>query len=391
MPFRNLDGDPGFAVPADPLARFDELLTALDAGRGWMQDKVAIRLAAINLLVTPGDAKRLAASTRTGSAILGERLRGFSRVDESVRLVIAAQLVKADVHPEEFLDDLERVRQMFRADGLRRGGVYEVLAVLVLRRLFGRIEQEHVERLHGIYEAMKAHHWWLTGPEDFPACAMLVGRPEEPAAIGAGTDAIYKALHEQAGLSRGDPLQTAANILYLGGVEAPVIVERFSSLLAAFRAAGAKIGTSEYDEVAILKLRRPAGREHRRHGPRARGRPARPPQVAERARRPQPRRQPGLRPPRRRLQRARRAGRRQAAPRHADDRHRPPGRLDRDDDRDDHLSTTHPWIHLVGRRPRQALGRAGSGRLGAFGDGPVLSGAGDRRLRRSPRRPVVAS
>ncbi|MFZ6182159.1 DUF4003 family protein [Nannocystis pusilla] len=254
MPFRNLDGDPGFVVPPDPLARFDELLTALDAGRGWMQDKAAIRLAAITLLVTPGDAKRLAASTRTASAILGERLRWFSGVDESVRLVIAAQLVKADAHPEEFLDDLERVRQMFRADGLRRGGVYEVLAVLVLRRLFDRIELEHVERLHGIYEAMKAHHWWLTGPEDFPACAMLVGRPEQPAAIGAGTDAIYKALHEQAGLSRGDPLQTAAHILYLGGLEAPVIVERFSGLLAAFRAAGAKIGTSEYDEVAILSF-----------------------------------------------------------------------------------------------------------------------------------------
>jgi hypothetical protein len=252
MSFRSLDDAPGFAVPADPLERFDDLLTALDAGRGWMQDKVAIRLAAITLLVTPGDAGRLAASTRTASAELGERLGWFSGVDESVRLVIAAQLIKSDDHPDEFLDDLERVRGMFRAEGLRRGGVYEVLAVLVLRRLLGKIEQAHVDRFHGIYEAMKAHHWWLTGPDDFPACAMLVGRPEEPAAIGAGTDAIYRALHEQVGLTRGDALQTAANILYLGGVETPVIVERFGGLLATFRAAGAKIGTREYDEVAIL-------------------------------------------------------------------------------------------------------------------------------------------
>lgn len=254
MPFRSLDGDSGFVVPADPLARFDELLTALDAGRGWMQDKAAIRLAAITLIVTPGDAGRLAASTRTASAVLGERLGWASGVDESVRLVIAAQLVKADESPDEFVDDLERVRGMFRADGLRRGGVYEVLAVLILRRLFGTIEPAHVERLHAIYDAMKAHHWWLTGPDDFPACAMLVARPGEPAAIGAGTDAIYAALHQQAGLSRGDPLQTAANILYLAGVEAPLIVERFSGLLAAFRAAGAKIKTGEYDEVAILSF-----------------------------------------------------------------------------------------------------------------------------------------
>lgn len=254
MPFRSLDGDPGFAVPADPLARFDELLTALDAGRGWMQDKVAIRLAAITLLVTPGDAKKIAATTRTASAVLGERLGWFSGVDESVRLVIAAQLVKSGDHPDEFVDDLERVRGLLRADHVRRGGVYEVLAVLVLRRLIGKVEHDHVERFHRIYDAMKAHHWWLTGPEDFPACAMLVARPEEPAAIGDGTDAIYRALHDVAGLAAGDPLQTAANILFLGGLEAPVIVARFSGLLAAFREAGAKIGTTEYDEVAILSF-----------------------------------------------------------------------------------------------------------------------------------------
>lgn len=254
MPFRSLDEDPGFAVPADPLARFDELLTALDMGRGWMQDKVAIRLAAITLLVTPGDANKIAASTRTACAVLGERLGWFSGVDESVRMVIAAQLVKAGDHPDVFVDDLERARHLFRADGLRRGGVHEVLAVLVLRRLFGAATPAIVERFHQIYDAMKAHHWWLTGPEDFPACAMLVGRPEEPAAIGDGTDAIYRGLHERAGLSRGDPLQTAANILFLGGVEAPIIVDRFAGLVEAFRAAGAKIGTAEYDEVAILSF-----------------------------------------------------------------------------------------------------------------------------------------
>jgi hypothetical protein len=260
MPFRSPESeDPGLALPADPLERFEQLLTALDAGRGWMQDKVAVRLAAIALLITPGDAGRLAATTRSVSAVLHHRLGAFSSVDDSVRLVIAAQLVKAGDEPDPFVDDLERVRELFRADGLRRGGVYEVLAVLVLRRVVGTIGAPQVERFRQIYAAMKAHHWWLTGPEDFPACAMLVGLPGEPAAMGAGIDEIYNALHEQAGLARGDALQTAANMLYLGGVEASTITGRFALLMEKFRGAGAPIGKDEYDELAILCfLARPA-------------------------------------------------------------------------------------------------------------------------------------
>lgn len=254
MPFRSPEEGPGIAVPSDPLARFDELLTALDGGRGWMQDRAAIRLAAITLIITPGNAGRLAATVRSAAAVLDERLGWFSGVDESVRLVIAAQLVKAGEHPDSFIDALGQARELLRAHGLRRGGVYEVLAVLVLRRLVGAVEDRHVARLHAIYEAMKAHHWWLTGPEDYPTCAMLVARPEEPQAIGDGADAIYRALHERGKLWRGDPLQTAANLLYMSGAEPPLIAGRFVDLLEAFRAAGTTIGTSEYDEVAVLSF-----------------------------------------------------------------------------------------------------------------------------------------
>lgn len=254
MAYRSSDEQPGIAVPADPLARFEELLTALDAGRGWMQDKAAVRLAAITLIVTPGAAVRLAANTRTAGAVLGERLGYFSGVDESVRLVIAAQLIKSGDHVDAFVDDMERVRALFREHGLRRGGVYEVLAILVMRRLLGPIEPAHVERFRAIYEAMKAHHWWLTGPEDFPACAMLLARPEDPSTIGAGADAIFRALHERAGLWRGDPLQTAANILYLAGLDPAEIAGRFVALVDGFRAADAAIGPGEYDEIAVLSF-----------------------------------------------------------------------------------------------------------------------------------------
>ncbi len=253
MPFRSPEDEaPGLSLPADPLAHFEVLLNALDAGRGWLQDKVSLRLAAVALLITPGDPGRLAATTRSTSAVLKERLGLFSGVDEAVRLVIAAQLVKSGDHPDVFVDELTRVREMLRAAGLRRGGVYEVFAVLVLRRVVGAIEPAHIDRFAQIYAAMKKHHWWLTGPEDFPACAMLVARPGDPEAMGAGIDEIYRALHDRAGLARGDALQTAANLLYLGGVEDDTIAARFALLMQGFRAAGLSVGREDYDELAIL-------------------------------------------------------------------------------------------------------------------------------------------
>ena len=170
-------------------------------------------------------------------------------------MLIAAQMVKHGDDPQRFIDEVERVRALFRAAGLRRGGVYELLAVLVLRRVLGPtpIDAAHIGRFQGIYEAMKRHHWWLTGPEDFPACAMLLGRPEDPASIGAGADAIYRALHERAQLWRGDSLQAAANVLYLAGAEPEELADRFALLLAGFRTdATQHIGQGQYDELAIL-------------------------------------------------------------------------------------------------------------------------------------------
>jgi hypothetical protein len=254
MPFRSDEQAPSAYLPADPLARFAEIHGALDSERKWHSDKVSLRLAAVCLITTPGAAESLAAATRRQDAALRSRLGWLSSIDRSVSMLIAAQMVKHGDDPSAYVDEVERVREMFRAAGLRRGGEYEFLAVLVLRRVLGRspIGTDHIARFKAIYEAMKRHHWWLTGPEDFPACAMLLARAEDPEAIGAGTDAIYKAQHDRAGLWRGDSLQTAANVLYLAGAEPNELADRFALLLAGFRDGGARIGQEQYDELAIL-------------------------------------------------------------------------------------------------------------------------------------------
>lgn len=251
VPFR--DEREGSAGPQDPLERFVELHAALEADRKWLQDQVPLRLAAVCLIPSPRAAAELAAEIRRTDADLDARIAWSQGVSASVRILIAAQLVKHGDTADAYLDEVVRVRAMFRAARIRNGGVYEYLAVLVLRRTLGRaVEDGDVARFAAIFEAMKRHHWWLTGPEDFPACAMLVTRPEDPASIGAGTDAVYRALHEQADLWRGDPLQTAANVLYLANVPPLEVAGRFMLLREELGRRGVRVGQRQYDEVAIL-------------------------------------------------------------------------------------------------------------------------------------------
>jgi hypothetical protein len=239
---------------ADPLARFRELFAALDQPSRMWTDRVPLRLAAINLITVPGDPEQIAGEFYTCDADLAGRLGMFTGTDPAVRRVISSQLLKSGDTPAAFVVEVDRVRALFRERKIRRGGVYETLAVLVLRRALqgAAIETAHVERFQAIYEAMKRHHWWLTGPEDFPACAMLVGRPGEPAAIGDGIEAIYGVLRDRVDLWPGDALQTAANVLYVTGAPALDLADRFALLAAGFRANKITVGIAEYDDVAML-------------------------------------------------------------------------------------------------------------------------------------------
>ncbi|MDC0674961.1 DUF4003 family protein [Nannocystis radixulma] len=249
MSFRDQHSEPGPAV--DPFDRFQTLFAALQARGG---DPDSLRLVAINLLGMPGEPDDIVERVRACDRELAPRFGWWSCTASDTRHVLASQLVKAGDRADAFVAEVDRVGGLFRAVGVRRGGVYETLAVLVLRRTLGGAPalRPHVERFAAIYAEMKRHHWWLTGPEDFPACAMLVGVAGDPVAIGAGIEAIYRALHERAALRPGDALQTAANILYLSGLDALEIAERFALIVRQFRAAGAKIGQQEYDDLAIL-------------------------------------------------------------------------------------------------------------------------------------------
>jgi hypothetical protein len=205
-------------------------------------------------ITCPGDPQQVADAIGAAAAELKQRAGWFGELTGSLRFLVAALLVQADDRPAEFMAEVDRVRAMFREARLSRGGSYEVLAVLMLRgSAKAPVSTADIERFQAIYQQMRTYHWWLTGVADFPACAVLTRQPGSPESIGEQTEAIYQELHA-AGFKKGDPLQTAANLLYLAHDRPATVAARFRALADAFRNAKERIWQSEYDELAILSL-----------------------------------------------------------------------------------------------------------------------------------------
>ncbi len=252
MPFRD-DLRP---VPEaiDPLARYVALSEAFEAKTGFFGDRVPGRLAAVSLVLTPGEPAGLVARVNSYASQLTEGLPWFSQLDRSFRISIAATLLKHGDEPAAFLAESERAKALFRKVGMRRSESYEVLALLAARisTQLAPLSLELAQRIQAVYEAMRTHHWWLTGPEDLPACALLACRPGEPSEFGRKATDIYSALERRAGLWRGDPLQTASNLLSLGGLEPDELAQRFQNIAQGLKEAGFRIGQGDYDDVAVL-------------------------------------------------------------------------------------------------------------------------------------------
>jgi len=240
-------------VPEDPLQRFLELNDALCADQGWFQDYHSLRFAAVTAVTCPGDAVAVAAAIRETAEEIKAGAGWFGDFNSPLAYLLAAMMVQQDERPRAFREAVERTRKLFRAEKLRRGGIYESMAVWVLRQQAGGrpISASTVRRFKAIYEQMKRYHWWLTGPDDFPACAVLCGQEASPSEIGGRVERLYQALHDR-GAARGDPLQTAANLLYLAEGDPVMIAGRFGALMRQFRTAKVSIVQADYDELAIL-------------------------------------------------------------------------------------------------------------------------------------------
>ncbi len=239
-------------IPADPLARFLALAHALTEERSWWEDRSIMRYAALPLVTTEGDPKDLARRTIAAGKELAHEAAWGSDLRGSLRTVVAAFVVAQGGDVKSFRAAVAAARERFRKAAVRRGGGYETIAAAMLH-ISGKESDADVQRLKAIYETMKVHHWWLTGPEDLPACALLAVHGAEPALMPGRIEAIYTRLRD-AGLSAGDGLQMASHVLYLARGDERMLADKFLRLHKGFQGQGIAMWDCDRDELALLCL-----------------------------------------------------------------------------------------------------------------------------------------
>ncbi|PCJ56823.1 MAG: hypothetical protein COA79_17875 [Planctomycetota bacterium] len=242
-------------LPINPLARFIDIYEELNKTKGYFVDSSSLRFAAITALCCKGEASDVARQIRSKGDEIKELSGWFGELNSPLRFIVSSILVLNDDDAADFLDEVKRVGKMFREADLRRGGIYETMAILLLRINGNKepIQQDVIIKFKEIYEQMKKHHWWLTGPDDFPACAALTGINEQPPKVCDTVERIYQALKSK-GFSSGDPLQTAANLLYLSNLDPNEAASRYHNISTLFKQKGVSIWQSDYDELAILSF-----------------------------------------------------------------------------------------------------------------------------------------
>ncbi len=225
--------------PRDPVRRYIEIYHALNAKRRWFQGSLPFRFAALTL------------ATARGAADLKETAGWFGALNSSVRFVIAALLVRNGDDAVAFAGEVERVKGLFRKHRLPRGGIYEIIATLVLRRHRARIEDHDVLRVRAMYDEMKKRHWWLTGVGEYPYCAAFAALDDPPSRIGERVDRLYELLRN-VGCTRGNQLQRVSHILYLNPRGDGEIAACFARIRDLVKTAGTRIYETDWDELALL-------------------------------------------------------------------------------------------------------------------------------------------
>ncbi len=240
------------AIPRDPLATFIAIVQELKEHQRWFDDRTILRYAALPLVVAKGDPATIAARAVADGKTVAENAGWFSDLRGSMRYVLAALAVAAAVDIHELSRALEAIQARFREVGVRRGGAFETIAAAMLH-FAGRSSPSDVLRLQRIYVSMREQHWWLTGPGDLPACAMLTVDGGDVTAMTSRIEGMYNRLREK-GMGAGDGLQLASHVLCIAPGSVAEATDRMLALHAGFKKHGIQMWDCDRDELAVLCL-----------------------------------------------------------------------------------------------------------------------------------------
>ncbi len=213
----------------------------------------SLRLAAASLATAGSDTSVEAMDAV--AAQLEARAKWSGPLRTSVRFVLAAMMVRHDLDVETVIPATEATRAAFTDHELGCGGVYPYLAAFLLVTQSGGAAPDPtvIARMAAIQDHWKQAHPWLTGRDDYPMAALHALRREDPLELSHRLEMTYAELHGR-GFTRGNQLQLATQILAVAPMDGTEAAARFAAVAAALQARGEKVGTSRYDEVALLSV-----------------------------------------------------------------------------------------------------------------------------------------
>ncbi len=238
-----------------PIERFRNILGSLELPNDSIETLYWLRFAAQAAILRPEEPEQLAQLIRKTAQILDENTPWFSALSQSIRFAIAAILVQNHDSPCDFIKGHRHLSNLFRQQELRAGGAHETLAVIILRMNADkrRIHHQDITRFKAIYEEMKNFHWWLTGPDDFPAAAALSFIHGSAREVMQRAESVYQFL-DQAGLQKGDGLQSASNLLPLINKDTGDAVSTFIELRSLLKKQGKDQISYHYDSLLPLVM-----------------------------------------------------------------------------------------------------------------------------------------
>lgn len=238
-----------------PLERYRELIGALASKNDTFNDSYWLRFSAQIVVLCPDSPPKLAFNIRSVATDLLTCTDWYQVLASPARFVVAAMLIQHRIPVADFITEHAHVTAMMNEIGLRHSRFHEIITVIIIMMTPGHRSSSilEIERIKAIYVQMKGYHWWLTGPDDLPACAALAQCPGSPELLGDRVEDAYQQLLE-AGIPVGEHLQTAANLLPLSGLDIGPTVRRFKNLIATFKERKGVLTESNYDPMAMLSL-----------------------------------------------------------------------------------------------------------------------------------------
>ena len=211
------------------LQKFFALRPAIKDALKWRSAgpvRDAVALAALDLDGAPED---LAARLKEPADILKQNHSKLQLLRQPVRYALAAVLLRQNIDPVLFTQNIADSRERWRQVGLRRGSPYEGASHLILHLgKEGSTQIPFLSSLKNAFDDLNKRRWWHVGTRTLPPLALALQYRSDAA---SAADQMFGAMKEEkvlhgrqtmeaalmATLSTGYPAETARQIAGLRG------------------------------------------------------------------------------------------------------------------------------------------------------------------------------